>query len=226
MNRGYAVALIGMTLVGCAFAETDKFSQIVKPDDFTSAGLSKLTPEELARLDRLIADYKSGALEAAQKTAADAATAQAAAEARASQAEAETKAAVAATERARQEAQAEKAKRTADAAAAAEAARKAAASASTENKVIISPGTRVEYRAFESHIVGKVDGWDAHTVFTLENGTRWEVADYTHYFNGGSIANPKVTVAPTKVFGGFRLTIEGMGDMRVRLLSSPDLPTK
>jgi plastocyanin len=208
MNRRHAVAIIGMTLASCAFADSDQFSQIVKPEDFAAAGLSKLSPEELARLNQLVEAYKSGALEAARQQAAAATAAQAAAEARATKAEAAAKTAQAAAEKASQEASVQAA-----------AAKKASGSAtSSPGKVVIAPGTVVEFQSVESRIVGNVDGWKEHTIFTLENGQRWQVSDYSHYFNGSAVSNPKVKIVPVEVFGGFRMAIEGIGEMRVRLL--------
>ena len=208
MNRQSLAAIIGMALVSCAFADSDQFSQVVKPEDFTAAGLSKLTPEELARLNQLVESYKSGALEAARQQAAAATAAQAAAEARATKAEAAAKTAQAAAETAKR-----------DAAAQAAAAKKASGTAtSSPGKVVIAPGTLVEFQTVHGRIVGDVNGWEQHTIFTLENGQRWQVSDYSHYFNGPAVSNPKVTIVPVPVFGGFRMTIEGIGEMRVRLL--------
>lgn len=79
---------LGWGAIAAGAAETP-FSRAVPAADFAAAGLAKLTPEELARLDALVRAHQSGALERARKEAA-------AAEARA--AAAETKAARSATE--------------------------------------------------------------------------------------------------------------------------------
>ena len=176
MNRRSTVAIIGMALASCAFADPDRFSQIVKPDDFAAAGLSKLSPDELARLDQLVEYYKSAAL--------DAARAQAAAEKKAS-----------------------------------------GGGILARAKVLTTPGTKVEHQSVESRMVGKIRGWDAHTVFTLENGQRWEVSDYSRYFNGGAVSNPKVTLTPVGTWGGFKMAIEGVGEMRVRLVGDTGITT-
>ena len=215
MNRSITVAIIGMALASCAFADPDKFSQIVKPDDFAAAGLSKLSPDELARLDQLVEYYKSGALDAARAQAAAASAAQAAAEARASQAEADARTARAAADKAREEATAQ----------AAAEKKGSGGGIFARAKVLITPGTRVEYQSVESRIVGKIRGWDAHTVFTLENGQRWEVSDYSRYFNGGAVSNPKVTLTPMGTWGGFKMAIEGVGEMRVRLVGDTGIIT-
>jgi nucleoid-associated protein YgaU len=207
-----------MAMASCAFADPDQFSQVVKPADFAAAGLSKLSPEELARLDQLVAAYKSGALEAARQQAAAASAAQAAAEARATQAEAAAKTAQAAA----QTAQVAAAKAKDDAAAQAAAAKKASGGGLLSRAmVMITPGTKVVYQPVESRIIGGVSGWNAHTIFTLENGQEWQVCDYSHYFNGPPIDNPKVKLVPAGVLGGFRMEIDGIGEMRVRLISEP-----
>ena len=202
MRRLFAGVCFAMIMFVAARAQDPGFSQVVKPDDFTAAGLSKLTPEELARLNQLVQDYKSGALQAARQQAADA-------EARATQAEAEARAAKEAATNA------EKAKD--QAVAQANEAKKDSGGFFEKAKAILKPGTKVEFEPLESRILGSVIGWDEHTVFTLENGQTWQVSNFTHYFNGRAIESPKVTIKPAKLVG-FEMTIEGMGSVRVRLV--------
>jgi hypothetical protein len=81
-------------------------------------------------------------------------------------------------------------------------------------KVLLTPGTEVEYAAVESRIAGDFTGWEGRPIFTLENGQRWQIA------NGGSystppIASPKVKIVPASL-GGFWMTIEGVSQ-RVRV---------
>lgn len=221
MKRWHAAIILGAALAAPVRADEAPFSQVLKPEDYSAAGLEKLTPAERARLDQLIQDYRSGALEAARQQAAVAAAAQAAAEARAARAESEAGAARAQAAQAQAaQAQAAADARAAQAAEAAQAqARKSQGSLISRAKALITPGTQVEYQALEAHIVGEVNGWEAHTVFTLDNGQAWQVADYTRYVNGGAVRNPKVTVKPAGMLGGFRMAIEGMGEMRVRLIN-------
>jgi hypothetical protein len=215
MNWKLATTIIGLGVARCALADPDQFSQVVKPADFAAAGLSKLSPEELARLDQLVEAYKSGALEAARQQAAAASAAQAAAEARATQAEAAAKTAQAAAAKAKD-----------DAAAQAAAEKKASGGGLLSKAIVmITPGTKVVYKPVESRIIGGVSGWNAHTIFTLENGQEWQVCDYSHYFNGAPIDNPKVKLIPAGVLGGFRMEIDGIGEMRVRLIKDPETAT-
>ncbi|MBL9203047.1 MAG: hypothetical protein JNL39_21240 [Opitutaceae bacterium] len=137
-----AVALGAAASMGATAAE-EKFSKTIPAADFSAAGLAKLSAEELARLDALIRDYKSGALAAAQREAAVAAEGKARAEAKAARAEEEaraTKLAADAKARAAEEA----------------AAKKAETSLLARAKVLLTPGTQIDYAAAESRIAGGI----------------------------------------------------------------------
>ena len=182
----------------CLFAEEARFTNAVSANDFTSSGLSKLSPSELEHLNALVEQYKSGALIAAKQEAAQA-------EARAQ--EAEKKA-----EKVKQEAQSQVAK-------AKDELKKASESFIAKAKTLILPGANVEYKTVESRIVGSISGWEPNSVFALENGQVWAVADASEYVYGVYVKNPKVKLMPAR-FGGFKLEIENMGSMRVRLVGS------
>ncbi|MBC7368231.1 MAG: hypothetical protein H7343_15700 [Undibacterium sp.] len=184
-----------------------KFSQTVRPEDFAAAGLPKLTPEERARLDVLIEAFKGGAtvstdvmaagLAVAQRAAEAAAVARVAAEARASKAE-----------RAAEEAKAANV-----AAAEGEERKKERAKAEgrgffAKAKVLLKPGTEIEYEKVETRLLGDFRGWSDGTIFSLENGQRWQV-------QGGNYSMPpepgprRVVIVPGLV-GAFFLEIEGV----------------
>src|SRR6188768_3783947 len=118
------VAAFGL---GPGRAAEERFSTAVPAAEYTAAGLAKLSPEELVRLDALVRDFKSGALAQARREAEAAAKAQAEAEVRVAQAEAEARAA-------RAEAQVR----------AAAVAKPAAATAPAEGTVTVAPGTKVK----------------------------------------------------------------------------------
>jgi len=82
-------------------------------------------------------------------------------------------------------------------------------------KVMLSPGTKVEYGEIESRIAGEFTGWEGHTVFTLENGQRWRVANGGQYVTD-PLSHPKVRIYPATL-GGFWLVVEGAGP-RVKVL--------
>lgn len=194
LTVGWGVAVSG--------AAEDVFSKAVRAEDFVSAGLGKLSAEELARLDVLVREFRSGRVDetrvwaeklaAARREAETAAEARAAAEAKVVRAEAETKAA-----------RVESAQ-----------AKKTEGGLLAKAKVLLTPGTEIEYTTVESRIAGNFTGWEGRAVLTLENGQRWQIA------NGGSymtppLANPAVKIAPASL-GGFWMTIQGVAN-RVRV---------
>ena len=184
-----------------ARAADEKFSGAVRPADFSAAGLTKLSPEELARLDTLVRDYKSGALLAATRDAATAERGRAAAEAKvvwaeAAKSEAEAKAKVAgATEP--------------------ESAKKSGGGILTKTKVLLTPGTEVEYAATDSRIAGDFTGWEGRAIITLENGQRWQIANGGSYYSP-TLTSPKVKVLPAAL-GAFWMSIEGVSQ-RVKVV--------
>ncbi len=209
MKQLRAMLLLGVMGWTVARGAEETFSKTVGAGDFSSAGLSKLTPAELARLDALVRDYKTGALAAAQREAAEA---RAAAEAKIARAEAETQAAKADALKA----EAARAEATKTAQAEAAKAKKAESGSLLQRaKVLLTPGTEIEYETIESRIAGDFKGWEGNTVLTLENGQRWKIA------NGGlystpPVPSPKVKISPSPL-GGFWMTFEGM-NLRVRVL--------
>lgn len=165
----------------------EKFSQAVRPEEFAAAGLSKLSLEERARLDTLVEAYKSGALAAARAEVATAAAARATAEQKAAKAEAEvvaTKAAAAA-----------KPKPTGE-------------SFLAKAKVLLTPGTEVEYETVQTRLLGEFQGWQTGTVFNLENGQRWRVESGS-YITSPEAGPRKVRIVPG-LMGSFFLEIEGV----------------
>lgn len=186
-----------------ARAADENFSKTVRAEDFSAAGLAKLSPEELGRLDALVRDYKSGAsaaaevmadrLAAAKRETAMAEAARATAEAKVAQAEA---AATAAQVLVAKE-------------------KKSDGGLLQKAKVMLTPGTTVEYAATESRIAGNFTGWAGRTILTLENGERWQVVANSDPYDSPARPNPKATIRPA-AFGGFWLEVEGV-NARVRV---------
>ena len=171
-----AVILVISVLSGGLYAQ-DKFSQVVRPEDFSAAGLTKLSVEERARLDALVETYKSGALATVRREAEAATAAQIAAETRAKQAEAGFLA---------------------------------------KAKVMLTPGTEVEYLAVESRISGTFSGWEGRQIFTLENGQRWQLANPESYY-APEMQGPKVLITPAAL-GGFWMSLP---ELRKKLRVKP-----
>ena len=230
--------LIGGLLALAALARADgDFLKSLPPDAFTAAGLQKLTPEELARLEALVQSYKSGELATARQQAeaqAAAARDQAEAQAAASRQEAERK--IAAAESKAREAEA-KAQAAATQAQAAEAKVEAAATKAPEAEPHPAAApARKQPRWFtalltldranakpekeeplESRLVGDFDGWHGQTVFTLENGTRWKQQNRTESYNyAPTLHSPKVRITPA-AFHGFWMEITGV-NLSVRVI--------
>ncbi|MSU22707.1 MAG: hypothetical protein EXS32_02675 [Opitutus sp.] len=158
-------------------AADENFSKTVRAADFSAAGLAKLSPEELARLDTLVRDYKTGALAAAQREVAAVQVAHAAVTAK---------------------------------------EKKSDGGLLQKAKVMLTPGTAVEYAATESRIVGDFAGWQSRTILTLENGERWQVVANSDGYYTPPMSRPKATIRPAS-FGGFWLEIEGV-NARVRVM--------
>jgi hypothetical protein len=185
MKSWLATGVIGLMAALVGGRAEEAFSKAIRPEDFAAAELAKLSPEALARLDALVQAYKSGAVTAARV-------------------EAEAQAARVAAETAAREQVREKEKEKA-----------AAPGFFAKAKVLLAPGTQVEYGEIESRIAGEFTGWSGRTVFTLENGQRWQVANGGSYYSP-AVANPKVKVFPAAL-GGFWMKIEGVNP-RVKVL--------
>ncbi|HUJ42575.1 MAG TPA: hypothetical protein VLW52_03100, partial [Opitutaceae bacterium] len=199
------------------------FLPSLPPDAFTAAGLQKLTPVELARLEALVQQYKSGALAVVQLQA-DAQTAaarhQAEVQAAASRQEAEQKIAAAEskTREAEAKAQAAAAKtpdaETLPAAAPARKQPRWFTALLTLDRANAKPGKE---EPLESRLVGDFDGWHGQTVFTLENGTRWKQQNRTESYNyAPALHSPKVRITPA-AFHGFWMEVAGV-NLSVRVV--------
>ena len=176
-----------------ARASEEKFSQTVLPEDFGTLGLSKLSPDELSRLDAKIEAYKSGALTAARREAEAALKAKQVAEVQAARSEANAKAAELAAQKAEQ---------------LEESRRNQAANA------LVPPKT-AENVSIESTIPGKFRGWQGRQVFVLANGQRWQVSNNENYY-APAVDNVKVRITRASVTG-YWLTFPDL-DARVRVV--------
>ena len=87
MKRKIGAVILMMSVLAGGLCAQEKFSEAVRPEDFSAAGLTKLSAQERTRLDVLVEAFKSGALATARREAEAAAAARIAAEARATQAE-------------------------------------------------------------------------------------------------------------------------------------------
>jgi len=194
MKRLLLAGILVMSELTAGLYAQGKFSQAVQPEDFSAAGLAKLSPEERARLDALVESYKSGALATVRRDAELAAAARIAAEARATQAERAVEQAKAETKQVKQ----------------------AQAGFLSKAKVMLTPGTEVEYLAVESRIRGKFSGWEGRQIFTLDNGQRWQLANPESYYTP-EMEGPKVLITPAAL-GGFWMSLP---ELRKKLRVKP-----
>lgn len=194
MKRRFLAGILVMNALADGLYSQEKFSQAVQPKDFSAAGLAKLTPEERAQLDALVESYKSGALATVRRDAEVAAAARIAAEARAIEAERAVEQAKTETKQVKQ----------------------AQAGFLSKAKVMLTPGTEVEYLAVESRIRGKFSGWEGRQIFNLENGQRWQLANPESYYTP-EMAGPKVLITPAAL-GGFWMSFP---ELRKKLRVKP-----
>lgn len=174
---------------GSSRSPATPFSTALTSKEFAGAGLAKLSPAELAELDRLIRAHESGELararEAARKAEAEATRAlqqaRAAAEKQPTRATAETPA-IAASAPSRKE--------------------------SLLDRIRLKPGTQVDYDTLESELTGDFAGWRVGTVFTLANGQRWRVIQ-GDYESPRDPTRRRVWIKPG-LLGTFFIEIEGI----------------
>lgn len=170
----------------------DSFTKSLSPADFDAAGLAKLTPDELARLDALVRGQQSGAVRKATEETAKAVTASVT-----------------------QQVQAEDRKA---------AATQAAPQGFAERmKVLLRPGTEIEYTTLDAVLLPPFNGWQRGTVFTLSNGQRWAASDNDQYWAPRTDKPIHVRIVPGAL-GSFFMEIENGGRPKVRYLGTSPVP--
>jgi hypothetical protein len=244
-----AFALLGGSLLRAD--DTESFSKSLTPAEFAAAGLEKLTPEQLAKLDALVRSKQTGAVAKAKeettKAVADTVreqTAKAVAEQVRAQTTAEVTKAVTeqvraqttqevtktVTEKVRQETAkqvaAEVRQQTQAEDKKTEAQKAASAGLIDRLKVVLKPGTEIEYTTLDATIEGSFHGWEKGTIIVLTNGQRWVVTDDDRYWASSSGKPVHVRIVPG-ILGSFFMEIERGGRPRVKFLghSLPRSPT-
>jgi hypothetical protein len=169
-----------------AFAD-EPFTKSLSPQEFSAAGLGKLTPAELAALDALVQGRESGAVAVAKDATAKQ---------------------VAQTVRVQVQAEDKK-----------EAQKQATAGFMTRMKVMLKPGTEIEYTTLDAAIVPPFDGYEPGSVLTLTNGQRWKIAD-----NDSDYCKAVTTPVPVRIIpgalGSFFMDIQGSGRPRVKFIGN------
>ncbi|HVU26060.1 MAG TPA: hypothetical protein VHE13_18150 [Opitutus sp.] len=179
LRAGWVVLL---TVAAAAVAED--FTRSLTPEEFAAAGLNKLTPEELARLDALVRAQRSGEVaKAREETAKQVRT----------ETEAKVRAEVAAEEE-----------------------KKPHRGFLGRMKVMLTPGTQVEYERVETELVGSFRGYDPGKVLTLSNGQQWQVTDGTYWAPKKDANKPRKVIIEPGTLGSFFLNIEDGGRPKVK----------
>jgi len=205
------ITLILSVLCAGALRADDSFTKSLSPEDFQAAGLSKLSPEELARLDALVRGEKTKVTQETAKVV----------EAQVTQVVTQV-VTQKVTEEVRKQVQEEDKK--------AEQKKAASAGFLDRMKVVLKPGTEIEYTAMDETLIPPFKGWSKGTVFTLSNGQRWMVTDDASYW-ASKVDKPLHVRLVPGVLGTFFMEIEKGGRPRVRYIGlipgaspTPDAP--
>jgi hypothetical protein len=206
------LTLIFAALCAGTLRADDSFTKALSPEDFQAAGLNKLTPDELARLDALIRGEKAGAVAKAKEETAQVVTAAVTEKVTAAVTEKVTAAVTASVaETVRQQVKAEDQK--------AEQKKAASAGFIERMKVVLKPGTEIEYTTLDALLVPPFHGWQKDTILRLTNGQRWIVTDDGNYWADLTEKPVHVRVVPGTM-GGFFMEIEKGGRPKVRFLGN------
>jgi hypothetical protein len=104
-------------------------------------------------------------------------------------------------------------------------ARKEAASPSfiDKFKVVLKPGTEVDYTTLDAALIPGYSGWRKGTVLTLTNGQQWVVTE-----DGQDYETPTGKPVPVRILpgsmGSFFMEIEKGGRMRVKFRGNVSVP--
>jgi len=180
---------VGVALLMIVRARASEFSKALSPQDFTAAGLTKLTPEELAHLDALVQAQRGGKTQsephessiAVPNPAVSASHAQPAPEQR-------------------------------------KVSQEMVAPQKREEAVVIAPGTKVSYREVETQLVGNFRGYQTGTILTLANGQRWAVTSGSYWTGKNDQEKTRKVVIKPGALGSFFLEIEDGGRPKVKLV--------
>jgi hypothetical protein len=180
--------ILAFLCAGAARAD-DSFTKGLSPEEFQAAGLGKLTPDELARLDALVRGAKVGAATKAAEETAKVVTAKV-------------------TQQVRQQVQEENRK-----------AEAASPGIIERMRVILKPGTEIDYTTLDATLVPGFDGYRSGTVLMLTNGQMWVVTGTDSDWVTPTNKPVHVRIVPGSM-GSFFMEIEGSGRPRVKYLGS------
>jgi hypothetical protein len=192
--------LIGFGCLALA-ADEAPFVTGLSPEERAAIGLDALTPEQRAALESAVERYVAGRSETlAAETTSDVRSSLAAEEEKRRQAEAALAAAQAELALKEQEVAAKEQEIV--------AARENESSLLERAKVLLTPGTQIEYATVNSTLRDEFKGWNEGTIFRLENGQNWRVSS-GEYWSPREAAGKAVAIEPG-AFGSFHMRIEGI----------------
>ncbi len=156
---------------GIMRADEGSFTQQLSPAEMHRAGLDKLTPEERAELDLLVAKGTKTVVKEVVRTVTVVQEAE------------PTPKAVAAR------------------ASESKSAAEGGGWLNWLKPKPAAEKAKVPVPVIESQIPGKLRGWGPHTVFTLANGQMWAVSDYSTQNLIHPLDSPSVKITPVSIFG-------------------------
>ncbi len=166
--------------LGFATAPAAEFTKSLSTAEIQSAGLAKLTPEEIASLEALVQRYKQGAVAVVQQQAEK------------NQQEAEKKIVAAEAK-----------------VAAAKPEKKFPAWVGALITLQHTGDQPDKAETLESRLVGNFSGWSGRSTFRLENGQLWTQANSDSYEYAPTLHTPAVKISPASM-GTFWLEIAGV----------------
>jgi len=205
-SRFLSLLVVPLFFAGAATA-SDPFIDGLSPEEREAIGLSALTPAQQAALERAVERYVAGRSEEAVVDA----TAEVRSELTEQINEREQELAAKEMELAAKEEElvvvkAELEKKTDEAVAVDEGAD---TSLLDRARVLLTPGTKVEFATIESRLAEPFRGWEKGTLFRLENGQVWQVQDSKKYWSPREEAGKPVTIEPGS-FGSFFMRLDGV----------------
>lgn len=201
MKRSF-FALLFLAVAVLVRAEESAFSQALPPGEFKAAGLDLLSPEQRRKLDQLVQAFKEGQISTAQKSAAGALEAKRTAEAEAKAAKEEARVA-------KEEAKAAQIE-----------SKSSDRGFLAKARVLLVPGTKIEYAEIRSRIEGTFEGWSGKTIFHLANGQHWQVVNGDERYFVRPQQNVEAVISPAAL-GGYWIYFP-VFDVRVRVKLLPD----
>lgn len=85
-------------------------------------------------------------------------------------------------------------------------------------RVVLTPGTDIEYAAVETAIEGPFRGYKRGDVLRLTNGQQWRVVDGDYWAPAKTANQPRKVVIEPGALGSFFLNIEDGGRPRVKIV--------